>query len=406
MSGEPREGARLAESALAETDMLPVRVQALWSASLAWVVEGRTTAALGAAQTCLPYVNAALEDDPTVSVMGPVYALALALDGRFDDAARYAADFLERAMTRHVPAHWAMPQTVAAYIALMQGRLSTARRFGDAAMVAYREDNAYGGGDWCAATLASALAQAGDIDAAADVLDWVGGHHAVPRIYRFDVDRARAWLDAARGEVSTARARALASADDAATTGAWAPELMALLDVVRLGGATRVVARIRELTSVVEGAHVAAIAEYATAIAEGNGSGADAASARFEAMGALLVAAEASAEAARLHSEAGRTGSHLTSLARARILASACDGARTPALRDLHAHPGLATLTGRERETVELACRGLTNREIADRLFLSVRTVHTHLQRAYAKLGVNDRADLAELVSASAPPTG
>jgi DNA-binding CsgD family transcriptional regulator len=44
---------------------------------------------------------------------------------------------------------------------------------------------------------------------------------------------------------------------------------------------------------------------------------------------------------------------------------------------------------------VELAARGLTNREIGERLFVSVRTVNTHLYRSYAKLGVNDRSQLA-----------
>jgi RNA polymerase sigma factor (sigma-70 family) len=69
-------------------------------------------------------------------------------------------------------------------------------------------------------------------------------------------------------------------------------------------------------------------------------------------------------------------------------------------MRDLDADPELATLTDREREIAELAARGMTNREVAERLHLSVRTVHTHLQRAYAKLGVHDRERLAELLAA------
>jgi DNA-binding CsgD family transcriptional regulator len=271
-------------------------------------------------------------------------------------------------------------------------------------MVTYREDNAFGGGDWCGATLVSALAQAGEVDAATEVLDWVRSHAVIPRVYRFDIERAAAWLDAARGEVSTGRARALAAADDAASTDASGPELLALLEVVRLGGAAGVAPRILRLAATVEGAHAEGVAAYAIALADRDAAGLDAAAVRFEAMGTRLLAAEASAEAARAHGDAGRSGSRLTSLARARVLAAGCEGARTPALRDLGAHPGLGTLTAREREAVELASRGLTNREIASRLFLSVRTVHTHLQRAYAKLGVNDRERLAELVAASSEP--
>jgi DNA-binding CsgD family transcriptional regulator len=43
-----------------------------------------------------------------------------------------------------------------------------------------------------------------------------------------------------------------------------------------------------------------------------------------------------------------------------------------------------------------LAARGLTSRAISDRLFLSARTVEGHLQRVYNKLGVSNRADLAQ----------
>jgi DNA-binding CsgD family transcriptional regulator len=52
-------------------------------------------------------------------------------------------------------------------------------------------------------------------------------------------------------------------------------------------------------------------------------------------------------------------------------------------------------LTRRERETAELAARGHSDREIADMLYLSVRTVHAHLRSAYAKLGVSGRGGLA-----------
>jgi DNA-binding CsgD family transcriptional regulator len=66
--------------------------------------------------------------------------------------------------------------------------------------------------------------------------------------------------------------------------------------------------------------------------------------------------------------------------------------------------PVLATLTDREREVLELAARGLANREIASRLYVSIRTVHTHLYRAYAKLGVSDREQLAPLVLGPGAP--
>jgi DNA-binding NarL/FixJ family response regulator len=57
----------------------------------------------------------------------------------------------------------------------------------------------------------------------------------------------------------------------------------------------------------------------------------------------------------------------------------------------------LAALTDREREMVAFAAHGLSNDEIAGRLFLSPLTVKTHLNRAMNKLGVRDRAQLVVL---------
>ncbi len=55
-------------------------------------------------------------------------------------------------------------------------------------------------------------------------------------------------------------------------------------------------------------------------------------------------------------------------------------------------------LNHREREIVTLAAGGLSNREIAQRLVVSIRTVENHLYRASTKLGTTDRAELAALL--------
>jgi DNA-binding NarL/FixJ family response regulator len=62
--------------------------------------------------------------------------------------------------------------------------------------------------------------------------------------------------------------------------------------------------------------------------------------------------------------------------------------------RKLRPHPRLESLTEREREIVGLVGEGLSNDEIAERLFVSPATVRTHVGRAMLKLGARDRAQL------------
>lgn len=65
------------------------------------------------------------------------------------------------------------------------------------------------------------------------------------------------------------------------------------------------------------------------------------------------------------------------------------------------APPRLASLTAREREVAELVAEGLTNQAIATRLYLSPRTVETHLSRVFRKTDVATRAALAVLMARS-----
>ncbi len=65
--------------------------------------------------------------------------------------------------------------------------------------------------------------------------------------------------------------------------------------------------------------------------------------------------------------------------------------ARTRAVRPV---PGVDELTQREREVVGLVAEGLSNEEIADKLYISRSTAKTHATRAMTKLGARDRAQL------------
>jgi DNA-binding NarL/FixJ family response regulator len=57
---------------------------------------------------------------------------------------------------------------------------------------------------------------------------------------------------------------------------------------------------------------------------------------------------------------------------------------------------GVQALTSGERRVAELAAQGMPNREIAERLFLTPKTVETHLTSTYRKLGISSRAQLAD----------
>jgi DNA-binding CsgD family transcriptional regulator len=55
-------------------------------------------------------------------------------------------------------------------------------------------------------------------------------------------------------------------------------------------------------------------------------------------------------------------------------------------------------VTARELEVAELVAAGASNREIAERLSVSVRTIEGHVYRACVKLGVSDRDGLAAII--------
>ena len=63
------------------------------------------------------------------------------------------------------------------------------------------------------------------------------------------------------------------------------------------------------------------------------------------------------------------------------------------------AHPGPANLSLRQQEILQLVAEGLTNAQIARRLFLSESTVKQHLRAAYKALGVKNRTEAAKRLS-------
>ena len=110
-------------------------------------------------------------------------------------------------------------------------------------------------------------------------------------------------------------------------------------------------------------------------------------------MDRVVSAAEAAVELADLLQQQGDPRAAAAAARRSQRLVELSGGARTPPLlRGSTIEP----LTNREREVALLAASGLPSKQIANRLAISKRTVDTHLDRIYRKLGVTRRDELAD----------
>lgn len=225
--------------------------------------------------------------------------------------------------------------------------------------------------------------------------------HTGPSVALHEPQRtiSKAWVAAAKGMERRAIELAVLAADDAHQAGQYAVEAEALHHAARFGDRT-VADRLAALEDKVQGDVVALQARHAAGVAAANPAALDASSAELEEAGFLLSAADSAALAATLHDSAGDRRKSMESSARALRLADLCGGAATPAIKAA-ARP--LPVTAREREIAELIAAGLTNKEIAEQLTLSIRTVEGHVYRACFKLDVADRDELAKLIRQEPP---
>jgi DNA-binding CsgD family transcriptional regulator len=200
-------------------------------------------------------------------------------------------------------------------------------------------------------------------------------------------------VTAAQGAVSEAITLSLSAAERARATGRFAAEVVCLQTATQFGDRTSG-PRLLELESVVEGPRVGLVARFAAALSMGDGAELSALSKEFENMGDLIAAVDAAAHAALSYRRQDKRGSALGCSTRADDLAQQC-GASTPALRQ--ATESLP-LSDREAEIVMLIGAGLSNRAVAERLTLSIRTVESHIYRAMMKTGTTSRDELAALL--------
>jgi DNA-binding CsgD family transcriptional regulator/tetratricopeptide (TPR) repeat protein len=242
---------------------------------------------------------------------------------------------------------------------------------------------------------------------------WLGNHDLGRALWQEVVDlnlardvRSRIWFDRATVWKTWAESGAQAAVLTAIDVGDQAVRDTHLVwgawlfhDATRLGLGNPAADRLEPLAGRIEGELVPAMALHARALAGGDALGLERAASAFEQLGSCLYAAEAMAQAQQMYLRQGRMRLGRVAAARASMLSAHCAGVRTPALADVAAVP----LTPREMEIARLAADGMSSRELAERLGISVRTVDNHLGTVYAKLGVATREELPTVIGTRLP---
>ena len=323
---------------------------------------------------------------------------ALVLGGEFDVAAQRSADIVRITSAGQYLA-WGMANVLVGTVELGRGRFADTVCRMEQTVAALTSESAASWSFPARLLLAQSYCALGRADAGAKMVAELrtrSGKHVA--VFGPQLRIAEGWLAAAEGNVSAAIELALDAARLAAESKQTAIEMLALHDAVRFGDQT-CLDRLVGLASSTGGRLASVIAAHATALRDRDAVALWEAAQRFEQIGALLSAADASAQAAVAFEADDDRRRSVEAAAAATRLAAECGGIRTPAL-ELAAHP--LPLTVREREIANLVAAGLSNKEIADRLVVSIRTVEGHLYRACIKLDISDREDLAAMIRTGA----
>ncbi len=386
--------------ALALTEPLLARpgdaafAQASLDTGTALALAGRTAEAIRHTEQGLA-TRVHLDEEAHLSAVG-VYVVAqcvaLGEAGRLAEAGALAEIGYQQSVERANAGGQAWFASVLGWVRMAEGRLATAARyFGEVA--ALFAELSHPGQRWGLGGLALAVGQMGDRPAGLAALAELDAVPPTPvQLMDVELHRGRAWVAVSQGDLVTARAELWRGVELADDRGQYALGAAAAHDLIRLGEDRPALEQLERLAGRVDGDLMAARLLHGRAMLCDDPDLAVAAADAFETMGALLYAAEAAALEQRRAGAAGLARRASAAAARSARLVERCEGPVTPAL---WSETEIDPLSSREREIALLAAEGLTSREIADQLYLSVRTVDNHLQRAYTKLGVAGRAELA-----------
>jgi DNA-binding CsgD family transcriptional regulator len=392
ISGRPIDALALLEQVDVAAPRL--RVLAAMPRAAACAMLGRTAEALAVSRQAYRD-HLALGDEMAIASPGThrvnrLFAMVQA--GRLTEAEARGGPWFEVAAEARMPLGVIWLGVHLARCALVQGRPATALQWTAKACTAIDASRLEGMRPAAYAIQAVAHSLLGDAAASAGRADEVDALSSGFGFLAPELPLGRAWSLVAAGDMPAARALLLTAATDAEWTGHLPAAAWLLHDAARLGAAADAEPRLAALAAASDSPLVAARAEHAAALVAGDPPRLAVVADRFEALGAVLLAAEAAASGADAWRRKGEQRPAAALDVHADELAARCEGARTPALARAQS---VVPLTEREREIAVLAASGQPSRVIAERLYLSVRTVDNHLGRIYDKLGVSSRAALA-----------
>jgi DNA-binding CsgD family transcriptional regulator len=360
------------------------------AAALAYL--GRNAEAIALVDAAVPVAH---ERDRALDVAQLLVARSAALSqlGRLEEARTLAEWLRNVALADGLDGAAGIFGVVLGEFLVTQGRpASAAKLFRDASSLLLDRDQ-FGYRPWALAGLARALAQTGDEQSAVTALAESRQVQQTPRHFDAVGHLAEIEIHRLAGRTATAVATAATAAAWARGREMAAEEVRLLAAWLRVEASESVTTRLIELAAATDSPLVAAHADHARALADDDPTALLSVSERFESMSRVVEAVDAAAAAAESFHRRGGSREAQSAVRRADQLAAACEGFQ---FAPITWSGGGGQLTPREREVASLAARGHSNREIAERLFISARTAENHLYHAYTKLGVTDRAALAE----------
>lgn len=393
--GQPAAALEHAEHVVLEDLPAVIGVETAWAIASASAHAGRLSDALAAVEAGYGAATRSFDAPQMRFLVVDAHVSALLLAGHIAQAVDVADRLLEEASDLPGVAPL-LGAAIAGRAALGAGRLATADSLlGPVAEAFFAAGESNGSAYRYQLPRAVAVALMGStVDANRELTALQQRRHPTWRFLDYEWSLAHAWVAANEGAVSEAITVVRDAAETARAGGQFAAEVLCLQIAAQLGDGS-CAARLTELEAIVEGPRPGLAARFATALRDGQAAELASVSEDFEHMGDLIAAIDAAAHAATEYRRVDRRGSALGCSTRAEEIARRC-GARTPALRQASE---TLPLTDREREIVTLLGAGVSAREIAQRLTLSVRTIEGHIYRAMAKTGVATREELAALLS-------